>query len=72
MPKYFHIRSSSASGVVNPFTQQPLPQLNPPPDANIQICSMPTIQICPGAIVEVSASLPGDASVGQSGFNLPF
>ena len=61
----------AASALVNPFTL-PLSQLKPPPDANIQICTVPTIQICPGAIVEVSASLPGDAPVGQSGFNSPF
>ena len=64
MPQYFYIS-------VNPFTQ-PLSQSNPRPDANLQICPMPTIQICPGAIVEVSASVPGDAQLGQSGFNFPF
>ena len=42
-------------------------------NANIQICRVPMIQICAiDAIVELSASLPGDAPAYQSGFNFSF
>ena len=42
-------------------------------NANIQIFRVPMIQICAiDAIVELSASLPGDAPAYQSGFNFSF